>query len=273
MYEQPLVSVIVPVYNREKLLQRCIDSILKQDYEKLELIAVDDGSTDGSFALLSRAAAAESRISVLHQKNKGVARARNAGLRAAAGKYIMFVDCDDTLAEGAVSEFLHLMERTNADIAIAPFYMVTPVNRSVRDIGKFEGAAPMNSILSDICKNSNSFYYGVVWNKCFRRDRIKEHHIVFDPTLDWGEDFAFVMRYLSHSETVALTHTPVYEYIRHPDGLAMRSLKTSIIHPAHNIRMKLRLYEYYTGMFRARGQYDRYAAELWKYMFRVGIYN
>ncbi|MDD2647408.1 MAG: glycosyltransferase [Eubacteriales bacterium] len=273
MQGQPLVSVIVPVYNREKLLERSIGSILSQDYENIEIIAVDDGSTDGSFTVLSRLAGADKRLTPIHQPNKGVARARNTGLRAASGKYIMFVDCDDTLCEGAVSEFSSLMEKTDADIAIAPFYMVSPVSRSVRDIGKYDGAVETDLILGDLCKNSNSFYYGVVWNKCFKRDGITEHHLLFDPTLDWGEDFAFVMRYLTYSKTVALSHKPIYEYIRHPDGLAMRSLKTSLMHPAHNIRMKLRLYDYYTGLFRARNQYQRYAAELWKYMFRVGIYN
>ena len=89
------ISIIVPVYNAEKTLPRCIDSILAQTFTDYELILVDDGSSDGSLSVCSAYAARDSRIRVLHQENAGVSAARNAGLDAAAGKYIMFCDSDD----------------------------------------------------------------------------------------------------------------------------------------------------------------------------------
>ena len=116
--QKPLISVIVPVYNAEKYLHRCVDSILNQTYKNLEIILIDDGSKDSSGTICDAYAAKDSRIKVIHQKNFGVSAARNAGLDAAFGDYITFVDSDDSIKADMLEKLVSKLQRENADLVI-----------------------------------------------------------------------------------------------------------------------------------------------------------
>lgn len=118
MLEEQLVSIIVPVYNVEHYLKRCVDSILQQTYTNIELILVDDGSTDKSGKICDTYCAADDRITVIHQKNKGNSSARNNGYQQSTGEYFMFVDSDDSLSKQAITELVEAAETNNADIVI-----------------------------------------------------------------------------------------------------------------------------------------------------------
>src|SRR5699024_4494271 len=111
-----LISVIVPVYNVEKYVRRCIDSICGQTYSNLEIILIDDGSTDSSGKICDEMAAKDGRISVIHQENKGLSQARNAGLDQAKGEYIAFVDSDDYLSLNMYECLLKSLKENNADV-------------------------------------------------------------------------------------------------------------------------------------------------------------
>ena len=116
-----VISVIVPVYNVSAYLPECLDSILSQDYEKLEVILIDDGSTDDSGAICDAYAQRDNRIRVIHQKNGGAAAAKNAGLRAATGEYLSFADSDDFLEPGAYAYMMSLLKENGADIVRCAF--------------------------------------------------------------------------------------------------------------------------------------------------------
>lgn len=116
-----VISVIVPVYNVSAYLPECLDSILSQDYEKLEVILIDDGSTDDSGAICDAYAQRDGRIRVIHQKNGGAAAAKNAGLRAATGEYLSFADSDDFLEPGAYAYMMSLLKENGADIVRCAF--------------------------------------------------------------------------------------------------------------------------------------------------------
>ena len=116
-----LLSVIVPIYNVEKYLPKCIDSILAQNYSEIEVILVDDGSPDGCPEICDNYAEKDKRIVVIHQKNLGVSAARNAGLKAAHGEYIGFVDPDDWISPSMYQEMITALERENADLAICGY--------------------------------------------------------------------------------------------------------------------------------------------------------
>lgn len=116
-----VISVIIPVYNVAAYLPECLDSLLRQDHEKLEVLLIDDGSKDESGAICDRYAAADSRIRVIHQKNGGAAAAKNAGLRAATGEYLSFVDSDDFLEPNAYGHMLTLLKSTGSDVAVFAF--------------------------------------------------------------------------------------------------------------------------------------------------------
>lgn len=121
--ETELISVIVPVYNVERYLRRCVDSILHQTYQDLEILLVDDGSTDASGAICDEYAAQEERVTAVHQKNGGLSAARNTGLERAQGTYLCFVDSDDFLDSRMLETLCRDLQEQNADVAVVGFRM------------------------------------------------------------------------------------------------------------------------------------------------------
>ena len=119
--ETELIRVIVPVYNVERYLRRCVDSILHQTYQDLEVLLVDDGSTDASGAICDEYAAQEERVTAVHQKNRGLSAARNAGLERAQGTYLCFVDSDDYIEPEMFEELLLIAMDTGADLTLCDF--------------------------------------------------------------------------------------------------------------------------------------------------------
>jgi len=126
----PLVSIIVPVYNAQKGLSRCLESICSQTYQELEIIVLNDGSTDDSLAICEQFRAKDPRIMVVDKENEGVSRTRNAGLTLAQGDYIQFADSDDALDPDYTQNLVQAALQHNADLVIAPYWMVIPSNSS-----------------------------------------------------------------------------------------------------------------------------------------------
>ena len=189
----PLVSVIVPVYNVEKTLARCLESICGQSYQNLEIIVVNDGSPDGSLAICEQFRAKDPRVVVISKENEGLSLARNAGMRAAHGKYLQFVDSDDYIEPTFTARMVEAAEKNYADLVIAPYWMVIPLasSKSGRRTEKLlaqlgvqtDTAEPEVSVYSflpagnygqkefmqEYMKKPSSFYFNVVWNKLYRR--------------------------------------------------------------------------------------------------------
>ena len=131
MKEQPLVSVIIPVYNVERYLAQCLDSVSHQTYQNLEIICVNDGSRDGSPDILRRYADEDARIQVIDKANGGVSRARNDALDCACGEYIMFVDSDDWVEPDACENAVNTMREYDADTAASFTHLTLPTNREM----------------------------------------------------------------------------------------------------------------------------------------------
>lgn len=159
------ISVIVPVYNVAQYLPQCVDSILSQDYGDLEVILIDDGSTDASGELCDRYAAKDSRVRVIHQKNGGAAAAKNAGLRIASGDYLTFADSDDYLEPGAYSFLMKTLQETGADA----------VQGSFREVyrNRTEEQRISEEILEDydyLLRFLKDFSCALLWNKLYQRE-------------------------------------------------------------------------------------------------------
>jgi len=174
---QPLVSVIVPAYNAAGFISRCVESITSQSYPELEILLLNDGSTDDTLAVCRKLAAADSRIRVVDKPNTGAADTRSCGLALAHGEYIQFADSDDHLLPGCTANLVAAMQRSHADLVLAPYRMMVPRKDGGYDTREYSllPAGVYNKVdyLWQLTGNAAAFYYGVLWNKLYRRDLIQ----------------------------------------------------------------------------------------------------
>lgn len=213
----PLISVIVPIYNAEKFLHYCIDSILNQTVIDFELILVDDGSTDNSGKICDEYSEKDNRIWVIHKPNGGVSSARNSGIEAAQGKYICFVDSDDYLESNYLKELIETKKKyPDFDNVWCGFQTVEDYynnNKKAYDVGRDNdySFSDLNSIMDLFEK----WFVQMPWNKLYKTKTIVENSIVFPPELSLGEDYIFNLRYLDCTNgKIVVINKPLYDYLR-----------------------------------------------------------
>lgn len=216
--KEPLISVIVPVYNVERFLPECIASILRQTVHELQIILIDDGSTDRSGAICDEYAAQDDRIVVVHQKNSGVSAARNAGLDLAVGKYVAFADSDDLIP---VDAYQNLLQR------IEPLALVLGKTQLVEEDGttrvqknSFEVMrVSRDEFLYDLFEEKRFPYLGYPVDKLFLREIIEQHSIRFDKKVRLNEDRLFVLTYSMYCSDVNFCDETVYFYRQRSSGV------------------------------------------------------
>lgn len=200
----PLISVIIPVYNVEKYLHQCMDSVLAQTYKNLEVILVDDGSMDGSAKLCDEYAAKDPRVKVIHQTNLGVSAARNAGLKAARGEYIGFVDGDDYIDPDMFACLFELCHTCHTEIAVCGVH-----NKAITV--KFD-----REVLSSHQALVRFAAHLYVWNKLFSRRVIK--NITFYTDFHFCEDLFFCLETFQNTDRIACTPQRKYYYRVNPNS-------------------------------------------------------
>ena len=205
-----MVSIIVPVYNVEEYLSRCIDSILAQTFTEFELLLIDDGSTDSSGIICDEYKNKDDRIRVFHKKNGGVSSARNIGIENANGDWLAFVDSDDYVYSTFLETYVELYsgEVELCILGIVPDYSISAeykiTNTSIDYNGDLKGAL---SLLYN-CK-----MFGSLCNKCFKKSVIDKNDLRFNELYRFREDEEFLLRYMSHVKQVAATTMQSYVYI------------------------------------------------------------
>ncbi len=239
------VSVIVPVYNGEKSVKQCSDSILNQDYPDLELILVDDGSRDRSWEIIQAIASSDSRVKAVHKENGGVSSARNRALAEASGTYVQFADVDDWLPMDSTKLLVRDMEAKAAELAVGDFYRVVDGNVSEKGSIQTGGTLSLQQYANEMMLAPADLYYGVLWNKLYRRDIIERFGICMDENISYSEDMIFNLEYLLHVNTIAILKAPVYYYQYTKGSLVDQSLNLS-----STIRMKRSVIGYYNEFFR-----------------------
>ncbi len=259
--EQPLVSIIVPVYNAAPHLGRCLESLRKQRYKNLELIFVNDGSSDVSLDLLNMFAKIDPRIVVVDKDNGGVSAARNTALALAKGEYIQFVDSDDFVDENYTRLMVEKAEETGADLVISHYCHVVGDKMTVHGFLEEQDAMHKNAFAVSLMEEPASFYYGVMWNKLYKADILKENNIRCNEEYSWSEDFLFNLEYIRFAESFVALHTPVYYYV-HND----KSLVHSQINPAKVVTGKINLYQYYKDLYEDLGLYEQNKLQILKYL-------
>ena len=268
---EPTVSVVIPAYNAEGTLQRMLDSVLGQTWSNLQVILVDDGSEDGTVELARKAAEKDSRLTVIPRENLGVSSTRNAGLALCEGKYVRFVDADDTIPADSMEQMVRRAEKDGADLVIGGYDQYFGDRRSFHNLAGRDDTTACDGMMDHLCSHANSYFYGVLWNKLFLRERIEQGHCRFQEDLTWGEDFAFVMDYLAGVQQVSFMKESLYDYRRSAGSASVQQVLDCVKHPVDNIRVKGVLYRHLKEMYRKRGIYDRYRNRLWMYLFRVGL--
>lgn len=206
MKVNPTISVIIPVYNAAKTLNRCLNSIIAQDFKDFEVLLVDDGSTDDSGKICDEYRFKDERVKVFHKKNGGASSARNVGLDNAEGDYIVFSDADDYVESNWLSEF----ERNNkdVDIVISSFFMHHVSYGTKSFIYNCDTQQPsMATSLLISCGEC-----GFLWNKCFKADVIRKYHISFNEDFKLYEDEEFVTNFMAYAKKVRFSNITTYHY-------------------------------------------------------------
>ncbi len=230
----PTVSIIVPVYNAQAYLHKCIDSLLSQSFQDFELILVNDGSKDNSGKICDEYAEKDNRIKVIHKENGGVSTARNRGLDEAQGTYIMFCDSDDFIKEDFSAPVVELADGNEDCLVLCGITQLKDDN-STHDVlcpafSRGEKVSMSNVDFCDLYVKLNNIepflLMNMPYNKLFSRRIIEEHHLRFDTSIHYNEDFIFNLNYLDKVNTVKIYNESVYYYyVDAPGSLCKRYFK------------------------------------------------
>ena len=242
---QPMVSIIVPIYNAEQYLRRCVDSILNQEYTDYELLLVNDGSTDASGDICEEYGDQDPRVIVIQKENTGVSDSRNRALDRARGKYLQFLDSDDWITPDATRLFVRAAEEYGCDMVISDFYRVVGERLSPKGDIEEEGVLTREEFAAHMMENPADFYYGVLWNKLYRRDIVEEHKLRMDTDISWCEDFMFNLEYIRYAKVFYALHAPIYYYVKRKGSLASQGINIS-----KTVKMKLNVFEYYNNFYK-----------------------
>lgn len=285
---QPLVSIILPVYNAQSHLARCVGSICAQTYRNIEIIILNDGSKDQSLPVCEEFRQKDSRILLVDKANSGVSDTRNLGLKLASGKYVEFVDSDDYLDPDFTERLVAAAEENEADFVIAPYKMVIPAGASkpeqvldkiqdelgvmsvarppeVREYGFLPaGVYNKDTFALRLMDKPASYFYSVLWNKLYRRDILTGNDIQFVSEMRWAEDLVFNLRYIQYAERFVAIDKPGYYYVQNPQSICHTQINAATI-----VQNKLQVFRYYKDLYTRLGIYEEVRPQLYKFLVDI----
>ena len=285
---QPLVSIILPVYNAQSHLARCVGSICAQTYRNIEIIILNDGSKDQSLPVCEEFRQKDPRILLVDKANSGVSDTRNLGLKLASGKYVEFVDSDDYLDPDFTERLVAAAEENEADFVIAPYKMVIPAGASkpeqvldkiqdelgvmsvarppeVREYGFLPaGIYDKDTFALRLMDKPASYFYSVLWNKLYRRDILTGNDIQFVSEMRWAEDLVFNLRYIQYAERFVAIDKPGYYYVQNPQSICHTQINAATI-----VQNKLQVFRYYKDLYTRLGIYEEVRPQLYKFLVDI----
>lgn len=213
-FNSPIISISIPVYNVEKYLCQCIESIINQSLIDIEIILVDDGSTDSCGGICDKYAAKDSRIKVIHKENGGLASARQAALEIATGIYFCACDADDWVELDMYEQMYNKAQETGADIIICDYYIEYDNGKTVhKQIDKLDDSE------TDLIGNAlNGKLPTSMWNKIYKREIFQKYNISWEQGIDLGEDFLISLKIFRNPVTINYIQKPLYHYRRLMNG-------------------------------------------------------
>ena len=237
----PLFSVIVPVYNAEKSIERCVESICKSGGDKVEVVLVNDGSKDDSYAKCLALAEKYPQVKAFqNEKNSGVSRTRNHAIERATGEYLLFVDSDDYVAEDYVSTFENVVQ-DGKTFAVCGYYNHDEMHSGKCDTVVWDGGKDSKTyVLPEIIERlQTKTLLQQLWNKVFVTAKVKEKNIRFDESINIGEDTRFILDYIQQNAVTEITciNKALYHYMRDNNGSLMYKVGyESVEEPLKNLR-------------------------------------
>lgn len=263
----PVVSIIVPVYNAEQVLGRCIESVLKQDYKQFELILVNDGSKDNSGIICDKYASQDDRIRVIHKLNTGVSDTRNTAITVAKGEFLQFLDSDDWITPDATRLLVSTAKEQQCDMVISDFYRVIGERVSPKGDIQENILLTREEFATHMMENPADFYYGVLWNKLYRKSIIDKYQLSMDSEISWCEDFMFNMEYIRHANSVYVLHVPLYYYVKTKGSLVSQGASFT-----KTIKMKQTVFEHYNHFYKdVFGEEDYEKCRFQVYRFLIDV--
>lgn len=257
-----MVSIVVPVYNTEKYIKKCVDSLLRQSYQDIEILLVDDGSASETAALCDLCAKKDDKVSVYHCENRGVSAARNYGVTKAKGKYVFFADSDDYAETGMLEKMVSLAEYHESALVVAGYYFDIPYkSKNGQVVECIEQKVPSFAIKSEEeLKEAMVFLWDAslmynVWNKLFLLAVIKENRVLFPEGKGFNEDRDFIRNYVRHVQTAYVTEECFYHYVRRDRGGATEIYRPDMLQIRKEEFRRLRAF------FTDLGIYDLQARE------------
>lgn len=227
-----LVSIIIPVYNAEKYIKEALDSVLKSEYKDIEIIIVNDGSTDNTMMIVNDILKQDSRVKVINKKNEGVSKARNEGMNQALGKYIFFMDADDTLDSILLDKAIGLLYLDEVDVWLFAYKIVDENLDYLRTVEPYreEGKISTNEFKRIIM---NSTYMNFCWGKFLKKKFLDENNILFIEGKKIGEDVLFQLELINKNPTMMYKKFPIVNY-RQQDNSVMHQFDKSYIYGLNN---------------------------------------
>ena len=235
----PLISIIVPVYNVEDKLERCVHSLFSQTYSNIEIILIDDGSIDKSGFVCDNLLLEDSRIKVIHQKNHGVSYSRNKGIDSSKGEYICFVDSDDFVEKNYIENFI-IGLRNTTDLVFQGINEINEGNKITRKIPK-ECYYLYENILEGIADINKYSMFGYVCNKLYKRSIIVDNNIRFNLTINISEDRIFALQYIKYVNEMSVVAASAYNYEILTTGLTLRKRAFKDLKIAADTNLKVAL--------------------------------
>ena len=227
-----MVSVIVPIYNTAEYLEKGIDSILGQTHKELEVVLVDDGSTDISGQICDKYSELDKRVTVIHKKNEGLVSARKAGLEAASGDFIVWVDSDDWIESDWIERLLNEQKRTKADVVVADLYFDVGQDSQVVRNGIDYGLYDIGEVCNKLLYNGSFYDYGVnphLVTKLWKRELIYSIQMDVDNKIVVGEDAAVTYPAILSARNILVTDICCYHYVQHPGAMTKTVIQNEII--------------------------------------------
>lgn len=231
--KNPLISILVPVFNIERYIGICLESIIRQTYKNLEIIVVDDGSTDRSGEICDLYAQKDSRIKVIHKENGGLVSARKAAIKLAYGDYIGYVDGDDWIENDFYSSLISEIIHSNSDVVIAGFsrdlFNSSTQITSVIPAGIYENGS-LDYLFSNMISTGDFFRHGIttyLWNKLFKKSIIENCQLTLDEQISIGEDAAVVYPALLSCRKISIVDICSYHYRQREDSMLKKSVSFS----------------------------------------------